>query len=190
MNSAAPAHDRPPRQGRIHVCPLSAVPRVVAGCSASHLLTCLQDEILVETPALIQPDRHIRLHVHDIAAPMLGYVAPDERHMAKVIEFAHLWNGVGPMVIHCWAGISRSTAAAFVSLCALNPDASELTIAHRLRDASTTAQPNRLMVRLGDAALARSGRMVAAVDAIGRGVAAFEAQPFSLPVEMSGLRGA
>jgi hypothetical protein len=40
--------------GRIHVCPLSAVPDVVAGCEASHLLTCLQDEVVVETPTLIK----------------------------------------------------------------------------------------------------------------------------------------
>jgi predicted protein tyrosine phosphatase len=106
----------------------------------------------------------------------------------KLIEFAQLWNGAGPMVIHCWAGISRSTAAAFITLCTLNPGASELAIARRLRNASPTACPNGLLVRLGDAALGRSGRMVAAVGAIGRGLAAHEARPFSLPVDMSGSR--
>ena len=74
------------------------------------------------------------------------------------------------MVIHCWAGISRSTAAALISLCALNPRCAEHLIARRLREASPTAYPNRLMIRLADAALGRKGRMVAAVEAIGRGV--------------------
>ena len=191
MTIGTPAKDHPaPRQGSIHVCPLSAVPDVVAGCSASHLVTCLQHGIAVETPAIIQPDLHVRLNVHDIAEPIDGYIAPDDEHIARLIAFARTWNGTGPMVIHCWAGISRSTAAAFVSLCAINPDASEREIARRLRNASPTAQPNRLMIRLADATLARSGRMVAAVEAIGRGLPAHEARPFSLPADMSHLRGA
>ena len=178
----------PRMDGRIHVCPLSAVPDVVTGCSASHLLTCLQDEIVVETPALIRPDLHVRLHVDDISQPIAGYVAPDEQHVAKLIDFAVSWGGQGPMVVHCWAGISRSTAAALISLCALNPEASERLIAKRLREASPTAYPNRLMIKLADAALGRKGRMVDAVESIGRGIVAQEARPFWLPADFSDLR--
>ena len=76
MSNVNVAHSHAPQSlrmdGSIHVCPLSAVPDVVASSSASHLLTCLQDEIVVETPALIKPDRHLRLHVHDIAEPIAG----------------------------------------------------------------------------------------------------------------------
>ena len=65
------------KDGAIHVCPLSAVPHVVAHSGASHLLTCLQDEIVVETPRPILPDRHLRLHIHDISQPMPGFAAHD-----------------------------------------------------------------------------------------------------------------
>jgi predicted protein tyrosine phosphatase len=173
------------RSGRIHVCPLRAVPDVVAGCDASHLVTCLQDEVLVETPLAIKPGNHMRLRIHDIAQPIEGHVAPSAAHVAKLLDFAVAWDRTGPMVIHCWAGISRSTAAAFVALCALNPETPEERIARLLRDASATAYPNRLMIRLGDAALDRAGRMVAAVEAIGRGEVAIEAVPFSLPADLS-----
>jgi predicted protein tyrosine phosphatase len=173
--------------GRIHVCPLSAVPDVVTGCNASHLLTCLQDEVLVETPALIRPDNHVRLHVDDIAHPIEGYVAPNAQHVARLLQFADAWGGQGPMVIHCWAGISRSTAAAFITLCALNPETPEELIAQRLREASPTAYPNRLMIRLGDTALERGGSMIDAVETIGRGTVASEAVPFSLPADLSAL---
>jgi predicted protein tyrosine phosphatase len=88
------------------------------------------------------------------------------------------------MVVHCWAGISRSTAAAFISLCTINPDAPEELIARRLREASPTAYPNRLMVRLADEALSRRGRMIAAVERIGRGEPASEAIPFSLAADV------
>ena len=81
------------------------------------------------------------------------------------------------MVVHCWAGISRSTAAAFISLCAINPDAPEELIAQRLREASPTAYPNRLMVRLADEALARRGRMIKAIERIGRGEPAYRGDP-------------
>lgn len=174
--------------GSLHVCPLSAVPDVVAEFGASHLLTCLQDEIVVDRPALIKPDFHVRLHVDDISQPIAGYVAPNEQHVAKLIDFALAWGGQGPMVVHCWAGISRSTAAAVISLCALNPEAPEHLIAKSLRDVSPTAYPNRLMIRLADAALGRRGRLVDAVESIGRGVVAHEARPFSLPVDFSGVR--
>jgi predicted protein tyrosine phosphatase len=105
--------------------------------------------------------------------------------VAQLLDFATAWDRTGPMVIHCWAGISRSTAAALIALCALNPETPEERIARLLREASATAYPNRLMVRLGDAALGRAGRLVAAVEAIGRGEVATEAVPFSLPADLS-----
>ena len=173
------------KDGAIHVCPLSAVPDTVASSNASHLLTWLQDEIIVETPRLILPDRHIRFHIHDISEPLVGYVPPGQEHIDQLIEFALDWGGRGPIVVHCWAGISRSTAAAYTALCAINPGASEEMIARRLREASPTAYPNRLMIRLADAALGRQGRMVRAVESIGRGVSASEAVPFSLAADHS-----
>ena len=173
------------KDGAIHVCPLSALPDVVGRHQASHLLTCLQDAVLVETPHPILPDRHLRLHIHDISDPLPGCIAPDAQHVERLIEFALHWGGRGPMVVHCWAGISRSTAAAFAALCAINPGVAEELIARRLREASPTAYPNRLMIRLADVALGRGGRMVQAIEAIGRGVVAVEAMPFSLAADHS-----
>ena len=180
----------PRRSGRIHVCPLSAVPDVVAGCDASHLVTCLPGEVCVETPGAVEAANHMRLFIHDIAEPMDGYIAPDAEHVLQLLAFAAAWDRRGAMVIHCWAGISRSTAAAFIALCALNPAAPEELIARLLREASPTAYPNRLMIRLGDAALGRAGRMIGAVETMGRGVLTSEALPFSLPADLSALHPA
>jgi predicted protein tyrosine phosphatase len=107
--------------------------------------------------------------------------------VARLIEFALDWGGSGPMVVHCWAGISRSTAAAFTALCAINPEVSEELIAQRLREASPTAYPNRRIIQLADAALKRDGRMMHAVERIGRGVIATEAAPFWLAADHSGV---
>jgi predicted protein tyrosine phosphatase len=83
-------------------------------------------------------------------------------------------------VIHCFAGVSRSTAAAYVAACALKPDGDEFAIAKALRAASPTASPNSRLVALADDALGRRGRMSEAIAAIGRGEACFEGTPFTL----------
>jgi predicted protein tyrosine phosphatase len=108
-------------------------------------------------------------------------VLPCETHVADLVRFAREWDRQAPLLIHCWAGISRSTAAAFISLCALNPEGTELELARRLRRASPTAYPNRLLVALADEALSRDGRMIAALEDIGRGRVAEEAEVFALP---------
>jgi predicted protein tyrosine phosphatase len=176
---------RPKKDGSIHVCPLSAVPQVVMRHNASHLLTCLQDEIYVETPEQIKAGKHGRLFIHDISQPLEGCVLPGPEHVTQIIDFAREWGGQGPMVIHCWAGISRSTAAALISLCTLNPDVPEQVIAQHMREASPTAYPNGRMIQLADEALARRGRLVTAVHSMGRGMIAAEAAPFWLPADFS-----
>ncbi len=87
------------------------------------------------------------------------------------------------MVIHCWAGISRSTAAAFISVCALRPERNEATVAKALREASPSATPNARLVAVADAMLGRKGRMIEAIAAIGRGADAYEGTPFRLAVD-------
>ena len=106
---------------------------------------------------------------------------PCQTHVADLIRFARDWDRQAPLLIHCWAGISRSTAAAFISLCALNPEGAEQELAWALRRASPTAYPNRLLVALADEALARKGHMVTAIEEIGRGKIAEEADVFALP---------
>jgi predicted protein tyrosine phosphatase len=87
------------------------------------------------------------------------------------------------MVIHCYAGISRSTAGAFVAACTLNPQRSEARIAQAIRDGSATATPNARIVAIADRMLGREGRMIGAIQAIGAGRAAMEGDPFRLDLE-------
>ena len=146
----------------------------------SHLVTLINHDTKVPTPSMIPPERHLKLAMNDICEPADGLVLPCEDHVAELVRFTLDWDRKAPLLIHCWAGISRSTAAAFISLCALNPEADEFDLARVLRLASATAYPNRRLVALGDTVLARSGRMVAAVEEIGRGEIAEEGQVFAL----------
>lgn len=167
----------------IYVAPLSLVEATIAEVRVSHLVTLINGGTLVPTPPSIGPERHLRLDMNDICEPADGLVLPCEDHVAELVQFTLDWDRNAPILIHCWAGISRSTAAAFISLCALNPNADEFELARALREASPTAYPNRRLVVLGDEVLARSGRMIAAVEEIGRGELAEEGRVFALPAQ-------
>lgn len=164
----------------LHVCPLSRLPETVAATGASHLLTLVNVGTPMERPAVIAAENHAVVGVSDIAAPMDGHVLPAEEHVAAILAFVHGWPREKPLVIHCYAGISRSTAAAYIAACALAPERDEGAVADALRAASPSATPNRLFVEIADRMLGREGRMVAAIGRIGRGADAFEGGPFSL----------
>ena len=166
----------------IHVCSLARLHETVEQTGARHVITLINGGTVFTRPSNVDPTHHLFLGINDIAEEIEGMVAPGEAHMHELFEFVRSWPREAPLVIHCYAGISRSTAAAYATLCALMPDRDELELAQRLRHASPTATPNPRIVALADAALHRDGRMVAAIHAIGRGEDAFEGAPFCLPV--------
>jgi predicted protein tyrosine phosphatase len=98
----------------------------------------------------------------------------------SVLDFVSVWPRERPMVIHCYAGISRSTAAAYAVACALRPSVEEADLAQELRRLAPSATPNRLFVEIADRLLGRGGRMSAAIAGIGRGAEAFEGTPFHI----------
>jgi predicted protein tyrosine phosphatase len=169
----------------IYVAPLSQVEITAADARISHLVTLINGETPISTPPTVKPGLHLKLSMNDICEPMPGLLHPCENHVADLIDFTLAWDRKAPLLIHCWAGISRSTAAAFISLCALNPGADEHALARALRRASPTAYPNRLLVALADETLQRQGRMNAAIERIGRGRLAEEADVFSLPAKIA-----
>jgi predicted protein tyrosine phosphatase len=119
----------------------------------------------------------------DINEPADGFVAPSHAHVEQALAFIRKWDRTTPMVIHCYAGISRSTASAFMAACALNPHRDESSIARQIRAASPTAYPNRLIVTLADQVLGRGGRMVRALDDMGPGNMTIEGKPFRVEIE-------
>jgi len=162
----------------IHVCSLARLPSIVADSGARHLITVMGNVDKVQRPPSIAPDNHLVISMDDIAFPVDGFVAPNDDHIARMIAFGRDWDRARPLVVHCWAGISRSTASAFALACALNPSREEIDIAARMRARSASACPNRLIVAIADRLLARQGRMIAAIDAMGPGNDATEGQPF------------
>lgn len=152
----------------IIVCSLARVPNVAREHKPSHIISLLDPGTpfpVVRTVA----NRHLRLEVHDIEVDSEDTPAPNAEHIDSILSFVSAWDRTSPLLVHCYAGISRSTATAFITACALNPQTPELEIAQRLRSASDMASPNQRLVQLADDKLGRARRMCRALTAIGRG---------------------
>lgn len=167
---------------RLHVCPLALIGETVSRTGARSLVTLLSPGTAIERPVGIEPERHLYLAISDIVEPAPGQTLPEAAHLDELLGFVRGWDRVQPMVIHCFAGVSRSTAAAFIAACALNPERQERDIARAIRAASPTATPNARLVALADVILARRGGMNEAIAEIGRGEACSEGVPFSLAI--------
>ena len=167
----------------IHVCSLAALPETVRLTGASHVLTVMANVDQVLRPASVLPANHMKIAFDDITEPMDGFVAPSAEHVERVLSFVRGWDRSAPLVIHCYAGVSRSTASAFAAACALNPHRDEMVIARQIRSASPIANPNRLLVSLADTALGRDGRMLRALDDIGPASMMVEGKPFRVDLD-------
>ncbi len=167
----------------IHVCPLPLAPELARRNKVSHVVSLLDP--LTPFPTIHDVgERHLCIEVHDIEIEEDGMDPLCAARTQRILEFVGGWDRTQAILIHCYAGISRSTATAFITACAQNPGVDEEAIALALRQASPSASPNRRFVALADAELGRGGRMSRAIERIGRGASWFdigEARPFSMP---------
>ncbi len=166
----------------LHVCPLSRIEETVTATGAERLLSLLAAGTAITRPAAVAEGNHLVLSLHDISAPQEGMTPPGAVHVQSVLDFAAGWDRRKPMVINCYAGISRSTASAYIIAAALAPERDEMELAQTLRRLSPSATPNPLIVAIADDLLGRKQRMVKAIASIGRGADAFEGTPFALPL--------
>lgn len=165
----------------LYVCSLAKMNQVVDTVKATHLLSVVNPDMQVDRPKRIEPGNHLFLGMNDIAAALPGFELGRQEQVLQMLDFIQQWNRSSPMVVHCWAGVSRSTATAFIAACCLRPDLSEMDLAQALRSASPRATPNRRLVELADQVLGRNGRMLAAIKQIGRGADCFEGDIFAMP---------
>ena len=164
------------------VSPLSSLGDALKSHGPSHLITLLSPEHMIETPPGFPAARHLRLGVNDIVDPAAGTAPPARQHIDALLEFSRQWDASQPLLIHCWAGISRSMASAFTSLCDRLGPGREIEIASAMRRRAPHAQPNRLLISHADAALDRGGAMIAAVQGMGPPVLVEEGVTTLLPL--------
>jgi predicted protein tyrosine phosphatase len=160
------------------VAPLERVSELILARRPARLVSLLSPDGL--EPPEWSHGPHLSLRFHDIGEPREGLTAPDVDMIDRLLAFGREWREPGPLLAHCWFGISRSPAAAYILACAADPSRSEDEIADALRHAAPEATPNPMMVRLADDRLGRGGRMAQAIARIGRGREASCGSPFEL----------
>ncbi len=167
----------------IYVCGLFDMPMHVETLRPGYLVSLIQPEFQPPTPAGMTADRHHRVAVHDISERVAGATAPERAHIEDLIEFLDGRHRDEGLLVHCYAGISRSTAAALIAL-ALDAEGREREAGLALRRAAPHARPNARIVALGDEILGRHGRLLDGLRAMGAGVPAFEERLTSIaPLE-------
>jgi predicted protein tyrosine phosphatase len=122
----------------IHVSSLSALDGVTASLQSYDLLTLLSPDYPQIDWSAFACVRHLQLAFHDIVEPVPGLAAPDRGLVQAVLDFGRASEDERALLIHCWAGISRSSAAAYAIACDRNPGF-ERDIAIELRRRSPSA---------------------------------------------------
>ncbi|MDJ0946443.1 MAG: hypothetical protein QNJ30_23570 [Kiloniellales bacterium] len=152
----------------IAVCGMEELPRVAPDFGPTHAVTLLDPTNSRPPIAGLDEADHLFVGVHDISAPRPDHEHPQDHHVEALLAFGEslrpaVESSEVRVLVHCWAGVSRSTAAAFALTCQLTGMAE--------RDALLSIQslrrqmwPNELIVALADEALDRRGRMRRALE--------------------------
>jgi len=168
---------------KITVSSLDQIDYVVTKDQPSHMITLIDPATEVPTPLLIKSDNYLRINCHDIPAPRDELIHPTEDHVRTLVGFFNSWDMAAPMLIHCFMGISRSSAAAYIGLCLQNPG-QEREAAQHMRQEGAHAQPNPLIIAHADRVMDRGGKMIAAIEEIGEGDFASMGMPYTVSVDL------
>jgi predicted protein tyrosine phosphatase len=141
-----------------------------SGRAVTHVLSII-DPDCPDPEAFRAYDSHHRtiLRFHDIIESFAGHVMPEAGHVEAILGFGKSLNGTagsrdeGHLLVHCHAGISRSTAAMAMLLAQTYPDRDEDQIFDRLVQIRPQAWPNSRMIDFADRLLSRKGRLNAAL---------------------------
>jgi predicted protein tyrosine phosphatase len=136
-------------------------------------------------------DQHQRLELrfHDVIDAGPGWVAPDREDVERLLAFGGELTRAREthLLVHCHAGVSRSTAAATLIVAQTRPDRpAEQALLEVVRQ-RPRAWPNLRILELGDALLGRHGEIVDAARAHYR--RALEREPWLIEQMIEGGRG-
>lgn len=164
----------------IAICSMQRIDETIAATGATRLVSVVNAHLMPPTPSTIESENHLKLPISDARPTRREGHHPARPLIEQFVEFIRDWPQEAPLLIHCFSGLNRSPAAAYIALATLNPDVPETLIAYRLRAASETAAPNITMVGIADLVLARHGHLISAIELIGPGQPAAEGRPFTL----------
>jgi predicted protein tyrosine phosphatase len=124
--------------------------------------------------AAFAPHQRLILRFHDVIEPQPDQIAPTREDVERLLVFGREVSEIpeAHLLVHCHAGVSRSTAAAALILMQANPEWSASAALDAVAAIRPLAWPNLLILEIGDALLGRNGEIAAAAAAIYRRVLA------------------
>ena len=174
---------------RVTIC---GIPELDGHCAAgiTHVLSILDPEF-PDPPAFAEflPHRRLSLRFHDIIEPEGGRLPPSRADVERLLEFGrelHL-PAASHLLVHCHAGVSRSTAAAALILAQAHPERPAAAALETVAHLRPRAWPNLRILEFGDDLLGRNGEIVAAAAAIYRRV--LDRDPYFEEAMIDGGRG-
>lgn len=183
---ATPPNDLP---FRLTIC---GIPELDEHCAAgvTHVLSILDPEF-DDPPAFaaFPPHNRLALRFHDVIEPRPDSLAPQRADVERLLAFGRELVGASDphLLIHCHAGVSRSTASAALILAQAWPDRPAGAALDAVAAIRPRAWPNLRILEFGDALLGRNGEIVAAVAAVYRRV--IERDPSFREAMIDGGRG-
>jgi predicted protein tyrosine phosphatase len=139
----------------------------------SHVLSIL-DPSAPALPVFGSFGEHerVELRFDDIIEDLPDKVAPRRHDVEEILAFGRDLLGEpssrAHLLVHCHAGVSRSTAAMTLILAQARPDLGGDAIAAEVLRIRSRAWPNLRIIELGDTLLGRGGAIVAAVSRLYR----------------------
>ncbi len=143
-----------------------------AGDSITHLLSLEDPGTPKATPRWFR-GTHEQFHFHDMDSEREAYtmsgIAPNRDHVERILKFGgHCLKAAGDgkpvtLLVHCYAGSSRSPAAAFALASQALGNTREREALEYVLKLRPQAVPNVLLVTLADQILGAEGRLVRAI---------------------------
>ena len=133
---------------------------------ATHVLSILDPDWPVpEAFRSFGEHAKLELRFHDVIEEILGTVPPNRDHVTALLAFGRgLATSPLPhphLLVHCHAGVSRSTAAMALIMAEAMPQVPAQQVFEEVLRIRPQAWPNLRLVEIGDAVLARRGALVA-----------------------------
>lgn len=149
---------------RLTICGLEELPMAITG-GVSHVISILDPD--TPEPAVLNgmtPAARVTWRFDDVIRTLPGYAAPEAHHVECILEHGASLRGeiVSHLLVHCHAGVSRSTAAAAILIAQDKPGREDDAFA-AIRSIRPRSWPNSRMIALADTLLARGGAFKAAL---------------------------
>jgi len=149
---------------RLTICGLAELERFCRD-GVTHVLSILDPEWPEPEPFAAFDSHHREcFYFDDVIAVRAGARAAERHDIERLLRFGETLtrDDVRHLLVHCHAGVSRSTAAAAILMAQHNPGR-ETEAFERIAEIRPRSWPNSLLVRMADDVLDRRGALTAAL---------------------------